>query len=84
MCAELTMSRLNAEGARIVHTLCDGEASNSGGDAKEVLRALHELRESLYGIVEYSRQLFPVAERLVHTGAKHSRCHSLSVFVRTG
>ena len=61
MWAELSISMqsLNEECARIVHTLCHGEASNSGGDAKEVLRALHELRESLYGIGEYSRQLFP-------------------------
>jgi hypothetical protein len=84
MCAELSLSRqwLNAECSRIVHTLCHGEASNSGGDAREVLSSLYELRESLYGMVEYSRQLFPWQDvlQVCHT----SCCHSFSVYVRTG
>ncbi len=84
MCAELSMSIqwLNDECARIVHTLCHGEASNNGGDAKEVLSSLYELRESLYGMVEYSRLLFPWQDflQVCHT----SYCHSLSSFVRTG
>jgi hypothetical protein len=78
----ISMQSLNEEGARIVHTLCHGEASNSGGDAKEVLSSLYELRESLYGMVEYSRQLFPWQDvlQVCHT----SRCCSLSLCVRTG
>ena len=69
----MRMQWLNDECARIVHTLCHGEASNSGGDAKEVLRALHKLRESLNGMVEYSRLLFPWQDvlQVCHT----SRCH---------
>ena len=82
--AELSISMqwLNEECARIVHTLCHGEASNSGGDAKEVLNSLYELRESLYRMVEYSRQLFPWQDvlQVCHT----SRCYSLSLCVRTG
>ena len=76
------MQSLNEECARIVHTLCHGEASNSGGDAKEVLSSLYELRESLYGRVEYSRQLFLWQDvlQVCHT----SRCCSLSLCVRTG
>ena len=79
---DMRMQWLSAECARIVHTLCHGEASNSGGDAKEVLRALHTLRESLDGMVEYSRLLFPWQDvlQVCHT----SRCHSFSVYVRTG
>ena len=84
MWAELGMSMqwLSAECARIVHTLCHGEASNSGGDATEVLSSLYELRESLYGMVEYSRQLFLWQDvlQVCHT----SRCCSLSLCVRTG
>jgi hypothetical protein len=59
--AELSMRMqwLNDDFVQIVHTLCCGEASNSGGDAKEVLRGLHKLRQSLHGMVEYSRLLFP-------------------------
>ena len=78
----ISMQWLNEECARIVHTLCHGEASNSGGDAREVLSSLYELRESLYGMVEYSRQLFPWQDflQVCHT----SNCYSLSLFVRTG
>ncbi len=84
MRAELSISMqwLSAECARIVHTLCHGEASNSGGDAKEVLRALHKLRQSLGGMVEYSRLLFPWQDvlQVCHT----PRWYSLPLFVRTG
>jgi hypothetical protein len=78
----MSMQWLSAECARIVHTLCHGEASNSGGDAKEVLNSLYELRESLYRMVEYSRLLFPWQDvlQVCHT----SRCYSLSLCVRTG
>ncbi len=84
MWEELSMSMqwLNEECARIVHTLCHGEASNSGGDAKEVLRGLHKLRESLYGMAEYSRQLFPWQDVL--EVCQSSRRCSLSLYVRTG
>ena len=84
MWAELSISMqwLGAECARIVHTLCHGEASNSGGDAKEVLSSLYELRESLYRMVEYSRLLFPWQDVL--KVCLLSRCHSLELYVRTG
>ncbi len=78
----MSMQWLNDECARIVHTLRHGEASNSGGDANEVLRGLHKLRESLCAMAEYSRQLFlwQDALQVCHT----SRRYSSSVYVRTG
>jgi hypothetical protein len=84
MWAELSISMqsLNEECARIVHALCHGEASNSGGDAKEVLSSLYGLRGTLYGMVEYSRQLFLWQDVL--QVCLTSRCCSLSLFVRMG